>query len=90
MIISSIDIIGGNAVQLIGGREQALDAGDPMPLAERFGLLGEIAVIDLDAALGKGDNRAVIESLCRRARCRVGGGIRSLEAARRWLDARSS
>ena len=87
MIIPSIDLQGGQAVQLVGGRELALEAGDPRPLAARFGVVGEIAVIDLDAALGQGDNTAVIEELCGKAPCRVGGGIRSVDAARRWLDA---
>jgi phosphoribosyl-ATP pyrophosphohydrolase/phosphoribosyl-AMP cyclohydrolase len=87
MIVPSIDLRGGRAVQLIGGREHALDGGDPLEVAERFSRVGEIAVVDLDAALGTGDNTAVIEELCRRHRCRVGGGIRSVEAALRWLDA---
>ncbi|MCC6527404.1 MAG: phosphoribosyl-ATP diphosphatase [Polyangiaceae bacterium] len=87
MIIASIDLMGGQAVQLVGGKEHALDAGDPIPIAERFRLAGEIAVIDLDAALGRGDNRALVEKLCRVARCRVGGGIRDVATARRWLDA---
>ncbi|MCB9741646.1 MAG: phosphoribosyl-ATP diphosphatase [Alphaproteobacteria bacterium] len=86
MLIPSIDLAGGQAVQLIGGAEKALDAGDPRPLAQRFGRVGEVAVIDLDAAMGKGDNRALIEDLLPRARCRVGGGIRSAEAALDWLD----
>ncbi len=34
-----------------------------------------IAVIDLDAALGRGDNGELVRQLCRIARCRVGGGI---------------
>ncbi len=87
MIVPSIDIRGGQAVQLIGGKEHALSAGDPLAVAERFAVAGELAVIDLDAALGTGDNRAVIEELCRRHRCRVGGGIRSVDAALRWLQA---
>jgi phosphoribosylformimino-5-aminoimidazole carboxamide ribotide isomerase len=87
MMIPSIDIQDGRTVQLVGGREQALDAGDPRPLADRFGRVGEVAVVDLDAALGQGDNGPLIESLLRRARCRVGGGIRTAEQAIRWLDA---
>jgi len=87
MIIPSIDISGGQAVQLIGGKEKALDAGDPLAVAERFAVAGPLAVIDLDAAMGKGDNRVVIEQLVRRYECRVGGGIRSLDTARHWLDA---
>lgn len=87
MIVPSIDLMGGQAVQLIGGREKAIEAGDPRPIAERFRLAGEIAVVDLDAALGRGDNRALIEDLVRLAPCRVGGGIRDVATARRWLDA---
>jgi phosphoribosyl-AMP cyclohydrolase / phosphoribosyl-ATP pyrophosphohydrolase len=85
LIIPSIDLMGGQAVQLVGGKEKALDAGDPRPIAERFSVAGEIAVVDLDAALGKGD--AVIRDLCHIAPCRVGGGIRDAETALRWLDA---
>ena len=87
MIIPSIDLMDGNAVQLVGGREKAIDAGDPRPIAERFARVGEIAVIDLDAALGQGSNADVIEDLLKIGRCRVGGGIRDVETARRWLDA---
>jgi len=90
MIIPSIDIMNGNAVQLVGGRELELDAGDPRPIAERFSLVGEIAVVDLDAALGRGGNTQVIEQLVRIAPCRVGGGIRDVEAAVRWLDTGAS
>jgi phosphoribosyl-ATP pyrophosphohydrolase/phosphoribosyl-AMP cyclohydrolase len=87
MIIPSIDIQNGRAVQLVGGRELALEAGDPLTVAERFGVAGELAVIDLDAALGRGDNREVIRRLVSRYPCRVGGGIRSAESALDWLDA---
>ncbi len=87
MIIPSIDLQNGHAVQLIGGKEMALDAGDPRPIADRFGRVGEVAVIDLDAAFGTGSNREVILDLLKRAPCRVGGGIRDLETARFWLDA---
>ncbi|KAA0214428.1 MAG: phosphoribosyl-ATP diphosphatase [Leptolyngbya sp. PLA3] len=86
MIVPSIDIMDGQAVQLIGGREKVIDAGDPRPIAERFAPVGEIAVIDLDAALGRGSNAEIIEELCRIAQCRVGGGIRDEETAVRWLD----
>ena len=87
MIIPSIDLRDGQAVQLIGGETPCLEAGDPIAIAEQFRLAGEIAVVDLDAALGEGDNRAVISALCKVARCRVGGGIRDYDAARFYLDA---
>jgi phosphoribosyl-AMP cyclohydrolase / phosphoribosyl-ATP pyrophosphohydrolase len=87
MIVCSIDLIGGKAVQLERGERQVLERDDVLALAERFGRLGEIAVIDLDAAFGRGDNRELIEQLCRVAHVRVGGGIRDLENARRYLRA---
>ncbi|MCY4259996.1 MAG: phosphoribosyl-ATP diphosphatase, partial [Rhodobacteraceae bacterium] len=58
----------------------------PRPLARRFGRVGEVAVVDLDAALGRGNNTELIQELCRIAPCRVGGGIRSLASAMEWLD----
>lgn len=86
MIIPSIDISGGQAVQLVGGERLAIEAGDPFPILERFGLVGEVAVVDIDAARGEGDNKDLIAELCRRGRVRVGGGIRDLATAWRWLD----
>jgi phosphoribosyl-ATP pyrophosphohydrolase len=86
MIVPSIDICGGQAVQLVGGETLALEAGDPMPLMERFSLVGEVAVIDIDAARGEGSNRELIAALCLQGKVRVGGGIRDLETARSWLD----
>lgn len=86
MIIPSIDLSEGRTVQLVGGREPALDAGDPVPWARRFDRVGPVAVIDLDRARGTGENTALITSLLPLARCRVGGGIRDLATARRWLD----
>lgn len=87
MIVPSVDLRGGNAVQLVGGKELAVDAGDPVPIADRFGLVGEVAVIDLDAAMGTGSNNEVVLDLVRRVRCRVGGGIRDAKSAIRLLDA---
>ncbi len=87
MIVPSIDIVRGRAVQLIGGETEAIDAGDPQPILEKFSLAGEVAVIDIDAARGEGNNRDLIRNLCRRAPIRVGGGIRDVETALDWLDA---
>ncbi len=87
MIIPSIDLQSGKAVQLIGGKDFAIDGGDPQNWANEFGLASEIGVIDLDAAMGTGSNREVIVSLLKGRRCRVGGGIRSVEDALFYLDA---
>ena len=87
MIVPSIDLMKGDAVQLVGGKEEALNAGDPRPIAKNFALAGDIAVIDLDAALGQGSNKETILDLVKLARCRVGGGIRDVQTALDWLDA---
>jgi phosphoribosyl-ATP pyrophosphohydrolase len=87
VIVPSIDLMNGQTVQLVGGKEHALDAGDPIPIAKRFAVAGEIAVVDLDAALGRGTNADLIRPLLKIAACRVGGGIRDVDTAVNWLDA---
>lgn len=86
MIIPSIDLMGGRAVQLRRGRELVLEGGDPFERLEEFAVAGEVAIVDLDAALGRGSNTEVARALVKRAPCRVGGGIRDLETALDWLD----
>lgn len=86
-MIPSIDIQNGQAVQLIGGKTKAIDAGDPWPIAQKFARIGEIALIDLDAALGTGNNTLLMRAICARYPCRVGGGIRDVQTAIDWLDA---
>ena len=78
MIIPSIDLMDGRAVQLRRGRELVLEGGDPFERLEEFSVAGEVAVVDLDAALGKGSNANVIRGMVRRRPCRVGGGIRDV------------
>jgi len=73
MIVPSIDLMNGRAVQLRQGREFVLDGGDPLERLEEFALVGEVAVVDLDATLGQGSNAALIRTMVRRAPCRVSG-----------------
>ena len=82
MIIPCIDLMEGKVVQLVQGREKALEGAAPLEMLRLFAAFPEIQVIDLDAALGRGANHAIVEILATRARCRVGGGVRTAERAR--------
>jgi len=82
MIIPCIDLMGRKVVQLIQGRDKFLELPDPLAVLEKFKDYPEIQVIDLDGAMGKGNQADIIGELCRRKPCRVGGGIRSVERAR--------
>jgi phosphoribosyl-ATP pyrophosphohydrolase/phosphoribosyl-AMP cyclohydrolase len=86
MIISSIDIQNGKVVQLKLGEELVLQRENSLELASEFDRFGEVAVIDLDAAMGKGNNLEMIKPLLRRAECRVGGGIRTPQQAQELVS----
>jgi len=87
MILPSIDLYNGKAVQLRQGREPVIEREDVFELLEAFSLYGEVAVIDLNAAFREGSNRDLIVEMAKRAPIRVGGGIRDLETARDYLKA---
>jgi phosphoribosylformimino-5-aminoimidazole carboxamide ribonucleotide (ProFAR) isomerase len=76
----------GKIVQLVQGRDKALELNDPDEILRRFQGFPEIQVIDLDAALGRGENDALVRYLAARATCRVGGGVRNAERAQALLD----
>lgn len=81
MLIPSIDLRGGRVVQLVQGRREVLAFDDVFEWVGRFTGFPRVQVIDLDAAMGVGDNRALVARICRALPCRVGGGLRSAEAA---------
>lgn len=86
MIIPCIDLMDGKVVQLVQGREKALEGGTPEEMLRRFAAFPEIQVIDLDAALGRGSNDAIVEYLAAHAVTRVGGGVRTVERAQKLVE----
>jgi len=81
MIIPCIDLMDGKVVQLVQGREKALEGDSPEEMLRKFAAFPQIQVIDLDAAIGNGANDDLVHMLAGKAVCRVGGGVRSVERA---------
>lgn len=92
MVISSIDLKDGKVVQLKNGKDTVLERDDALTLIQDFDTYGEVAVIDLDAALGNTDkkgltaNTDILKSLLRRGNVRVGGGIRDVKKAKELIS----
>jgi phosphoribosylformimino-5-aminoimidazole carboxamide ribotide isomerase len=86
MLIPAIDLMGGKIVQLVQGEKKALEFDNFDYWIERFSKYPLVQVVDLDAARGTGNNRPIVNQIVRRLNCQVGGGIRSLEAAREVLE----
>lgn len=85
MLVCTIELMNGKAVQLRKGLEKVIERDDVLSLARYFSRFGELCIIDIDAAVGNGNNEALIQQLCRIAQCRVGGGIKTVEQAKRIL-----
>jgi phosphoribosylformimino-5-aminoimidazole carboxamide ribotide isomerase len=80
MLIPAIDLMGGRIVQLIGGEKLALAFDDFDYWIDRFSNYPMVQLIDLDAAMRQGDNRALIEMICKRLPCQVEDGQALLDA----------
>jgi phosphoribosylformimino-5-aminoimidazole carboxamide ribonucleotide (ProFAR) isomerase len=89
MIIPCIDLLHRKVVQLVQGQEsaKALELPEPLVVLEKFHQYPELQVIDLDAAMGREPQSDIVQKLCLRKKCRVGGGIRTIAAAQRALEA---
>jgi phosphoribosylformimino-5-aminoimidazole carboxamide ribotide isomerase len=87
MLIPSIDLMGGKIVQLVQGDRKALEFENFDEWVERFAGFPLVQLIDLDAAMGREPNSELIKYFVTKLPCQVGGGINSLEAAGRALDA---
>ncbi len=81
MILPCIDLMGGKVVQLVQGREKALEGAAPLEMVRMFAAFPEIQVIDLDAAIGNGTNDDLVRLLASHATIRSGGGVRTVERA---------
>ena len=92
MVISSIDLKNGHVVQLKNGKELVLQRDDADALIRQFNLYGEVAIIDLDAALGNVDakgktaNTQILQKLLHQGNVRTGGGIRTVKRARELIS----
>lgn len=87
MLIPAIDLQDGAVVQLIQGERLAIKDADIDKWVKRFERFPKVQVIDLDAAMGRGDNLAIVRQIAPKLACRVGGGVRTVERAHEILDA---
>lgn len=87
MLIPAIDLKDGAVVQLVQGERLAIRDDDVTKWVKRFEKFPKVQVIDLDAAMGAGDNLSIVRRIAGALTCRVGGGIRTVERARDILDA---
>jgi phosphoribosylformimino-5-aminoimidazole carboxamide ribonucleotide (ProFAR) isomerase len=87
MLIPSIDLQDGAVVQLVQGEKLAIKDADVFRWVRRFERFAKVQVIDLDAAMGRGDNLALVRQIAGALACRVGGGIRTVERAQDVLAA---
>lgn len=92
MVISSIDLKDGHVVQLKNGKDLMLQRDDADNLIKDFNMYGEVAVIDLDAALGNIDakgntqNSVLLKNLLHKGNVRTGGGIKTVKKAKHLIS----
>jgi phosphoribosylformimino-5-aminoimidazole carboxamide ribotide isomerase len=86
MIIPCIDLMEGKVVQLVQGREKALEAESVDAMLEKFAAFPQIQAIDLDAAMNRGSNDALIAHIASKAVSRIGGGVRTPARARALIE----
>jgi phosphoribosylformimino-5-aminoimidazole carboxamide ribotide isomerase len=85
MLIPSIDLMNGKIVQLIQGKDKALESDNFDAWVARFAKYPLIQLIDLDAAMGKAGNDEQVAHFVKNLPCQVGGGVRTVERARELL-----
>ena len=86
MLIPSIDLMEGKVVQLVQGSRKALEFDNLQEWIDRFSKYPLVQVIDLDAAMGRGNNSNLVREIACQIPCQVGGGIRTVDNARAILE----
>lgn len=91
IVIPAVDILGGKCVRLFRGdpEQSKIYYEDPLDAAKNIENQGAelIHIIDLDAALGSGENTGAIKRILEntKVKAEIGGGIRNLEKADKLL-----
>ena len=91
-VIPCVDIQKGRAVRLFEGdpTRETVYFERPLEAAKHWASLGaaRLHLVDLDAALGTGNNHDAIREIASsiNVKIEVGGGVRSLETALAWLE----
>jgi phosphoribosylformimino-5-aminoimidazole carboxamide ribotide isomerase len=86
VLIPSIDLMEGKIVQLVQGEKKALEFENFSYWIERFSSYPLVQLIDLDAAMNKGENHALAAMICKKLSCQVGGGIRDVKRALELIE----
>ena len=92
LVIPAVDIMNGKCVRLVKGdqKKRKVYFDDPLEAAELFEKCGAelIHLVDLDAALGSGQNLDTVKRILKNidAKVQIGGGIRTLEKAGTLLE----
>ena len=87
MLIPSIDLQGGKVVQLVQGDKLAVSSDDLDGWIAKFSTFPKVQLIDLDAAMSRGNNDALVAVIASQLPCRVGGGVRSVRRAEELIAA---
>ena len=87
MLIPSIDLQNGRIVQLVQGEKLAIATDDVGQWIEKFRKYPAVQLIDLDAAMARGNNDALVRRIAAELPCRVGGGVRTVGRAEELLAA---
>ena len=87
MLIPSIDLLGGQIVQLMQGEKLHLAFDDFEYWIEKFSKFPLVQLIDLDAAMRQGDNSELVARIAKQLPVQAGGGIHSIERAQQVLNA---